>query len=224
MCFSASASFGASIVLGAIGVATLKKVKAPLQVPFAAVPLMFAVQQFSEGMLWVGLSDPAHTSWRHFPIYIFLVFAQLIWPVWVPFSILLLENDTVRKRILLFFTIMGLSISLYLLYCLFVYDVSAEIRSGHIHYTLNFPKALTWISSVMYFIPTVLSLFISSVKRMNMLGFAILLSFITTKVLFGDYLISVWCFFAAMLSLIVLGITSKFDKQLEGKIRWHGMS
>ena len=57
-----------------------------------------------------------------------------------------------------------------------------------------------------------------------MLGFAILLSFITTKVLFGDYLISVWCFFAAMLSLIVLGITSKFDKQLEGKIRWHGMS
>jgi hypothetical protein len=76
----------------------------------------------------------------------------------------------------------------------------------------------------MYFIPTVLSLFISSVKRMNMLGFAILLSFITTKVLFGDYLISVWCFFAAMLSLIVLGITSKFDKQLEGKIRWHGMS
>jgi hypothetical protein len=57
MCFSATASFGASVVLGTIGVATLTKVKERAQVPFAIIPIMFAVQQFTEGILWIGLSD-----------------------------------------------------------------------------------------------------------------------------------------------------------------------
>src|SRR5688500_18586022 len=133
MCFSASASFGASVVLGTVGVITLKKVKAPEQIPFAVIPLMFAVQQLSAGSLWIGLSDPAHAAWRHFPVYIFLIFAQLVWPSWVPFSLLLLERDRVRRKALTFLLIIGLGVSCYLLYCLFVYDVSAEIRSGHIH-------------------------------------------------------------------------------------------
>ena len=218
MCFSASASFGASVVLGTVGVITLRKVKEPAQIPFAVIPLMFAVQQFSEGMLWIGLSDSAHASWRHFPVYIFLVFAQLVWPAWVPFSILLLEKDRIRKRILTFFFIMGLSIAGYLLYCIFAYDVSAEIRSGHIHYTLNFPLTFTLISSVLYFTPTVVSLFVSSIKRMVFLGFAILISFLVTKIFLQDFLISVWCFFAAMLSLVVLGFTSmNFTAKAQGR-------
>lgn len=213
MCFSASASFGASVVLGTIGVVTIRKVKAPTLVPFAIIPLIFAVQQASEGMLWLGLSDPGHASWRHFPVYIFLTFAQLIWPSWIPFSILLLEKDRNRKRILVGLLAMGLSISGYLLYCLFTYPVAAEIQSGHIHYQLNFPLAFVPISGVLYFVPTVISLFVSSVRKMPYLGLAILLSFIATKIYFDDYLISVWCFFAALLSLIVLGITANASKQ-----------
>lgn len=213
MCFSASASFGASAVLGTIGVVTLTKVKEPKQVPFAIIPIIFAIQQLSEGMLWIGLSDPGHASWRHFPVYIFLIFAQLIWPVWIPFSVLLLERERTRKRILTVLLAMGLSISLYLLYCLFNYPVSAEISSGHIHYTLNFPMALAGISSVLYFIPTATSLFFSSVKRMPILGGAILMSFILTKLFFEDYIISIWCFFAAVLSMVVLLIISTFGGQ-----------
>lgn len=209
MCFSASASFGASIVLGSIGVVTLRKIKQPSQIPFAAVPLMFAVQQVSEGMLWIGLSDPSHASWRHFPVYIFLIFAQIIWPSWIPFSVLLLEKNRIRKRVLMVFLGMGLSISMYLLYCLMVYDVSAEIRSGHIHYTLNFPLSFSWIGSVFYFIPTVISLLVSGVRRIWILGLAILTSFIATQLFFEDYVISIWCFFAAVLSMIVLWITSQ---------------
>jgi len=210
MCFSANASFGASIVLGTIGVVTIRKVKEPMLIPFAVIPLLFAVQQASEGVLWLGLSNPSHASWRHFPVYIFLTFAQLIWPSWVPFSILLIEKDRNRKRLLTILLIMGLGISAYLLYCLFSYPVSAEIQFGHIHYKLNFPLAFAPISGVLYFIPTVISLFVSSVKKMPYLAIAILISFIATKIFFDDYLISVWCFFAAMLSLIVLGITSSF--------------
>lgn len=43
MCFSASASFGTSVVLGTIGVVTLAKVKRCVQLLFAFIPVMFAV-------------------------------------------------------------------------------------------------------------------------------------------------------------------------------------
>jgi len=211
MCFSANASFGASVVLGTIGVATIRKVKHPALFPFAAIPLLFAVQQASEGVLWIGLSDPSHASWRHFPVYIFLTFAQLIWPSWVPLSIMLLEKNKGRRTMLIILLLIGLSISIYLLFCLFWYSVSAEIQSGHIHYRLNFPLAFAPVSGVLYFIPTVVSLFVSSVRRMRYLALAILISFIGTKIFFDDYLISVWCFFAALLSLVVLAITTSLE-------------
>ena len=213
MCFSASASFGASVVLGAIGVVTLTKVKEPAQVPFAVIPMLFAVQQLSEGLLWMGLSDPGQGSWENYPIYIFLVFAQLIWPVWIPFSVLLLEEVRFRRRILAVLMTVGFSLSAYLLYCIFNYDVTAEIVSGHIRYTLSFPIELAALSSVLYFLSTVVSLFISGVKRMPVLGTAILLSLILTRLFLVDYFISVWCFFAALLSLAILFIISGLNNQ-----------
>lgn len=111
----------------------------------------------------------------------------------------------------------GLLISTYLLYCLFTYEISAEVREGHIHYNLNFPLAFSNISGVFYFIPTVVSLFVSGLKRMWILGLAILTSFIATQLFFEDYVISVWCFFAAILSLIVLWITTQFNKDVVTK-------
>ena len=55
MCFSANASFIAGATISAIGVVTLKKVKAPSQIVFASIPLIFGVQQLSEGVLWLTI-------------------------------------------------------------------------------------------------------------------------------------------------------------------------
>ena len=48
MCFSASASFIAAGVIGTIGVATLRHVREPRTLLFAAVPLLFAVHETSD--------------------------------------------------------------------------------------------------------------------------------------------------------------------------------
>jgi hypothetical protein len=210
MCFSAGASFGASAVLGVVGVATIKKTKLSNQIPFASIPLLFAVQQAAEGVLWIGLSDISHVSWKHFPVYIFLVFAQLVWPVWIPFSILMLEENAARRTVIQVMLGAGITISLYLMYCMSAYDVKAEIHSGHILYTLDFPTTFIWISSVLYFIPIVVPLFVSSVRTIPLLGLAVLMSFIGAKIYFAEHLISVWCFFAAMLSAGIFWMTSKF--------------
>ena len=53
MCFSASANFIGSVVLGAIGVVTLTEVKHRRELLFAAMPLLFALHQFTEGFVWL---------------------------------------------------------------------------------------------------------------------------------------------------------------------------
>jgi len=212
MCFSAGASFAASAIIGTIGIVTLKKAKTNGEIPFASIPLLFAGQQAAEGMVWIGLSSGNSESWKHFPVYIFLIFAQLVWPVWVPFSVLRLENDLARRTIIKAILGVGVCTSLYLLYCILVYDVRAEIHSEHILYTLSFPAAFTWIISVFYFVPTVVTLFISSVKRVQLLGLAVLVSFVFSKIYFTEHLISVWCFFAGILSIIVFWIILTLKK------------
>ena len=149
---------------GSVGVATVKNAKEPSQIPFAAIPLIFAIQQAVEGCVWVGLQNANQESWLYSSIYLFLFFAQVVWPLWVPLSILLLEKNQTRKRIMRVIFAIGASASLYLLYCLVAYDVKAEIHSGHIKYTFDLPLSLVWISSVCYFIPVVIPL-LSPVQR-----------------------------------------------------------
>ena len=77
MCFSATASFGASIVLSAIGVVSIKKVQHHYQCMFAAIPLLFAIQQFSEGILWLTLPYPDLHYFQSVTTLFYLVFAQI---------------------------------------------------------------------------------------------------------------------------------------------------
>jgi hypothetical protein len=92
MCFSATASFGAGIVLSAIGVASLKKVIHPSQTLFAAIPILFAVQQLCEGFLWLALTHPGYSFLQDFTTYLFLSFAQVLWPLYVPLAVYLFQE------------------------------------------------------------------------------------------------------------------------------------
>jgi hypothetical protein len=123
MCFSASASFGAGIVLSAIGIASLKKTKQPSQSFFASIPLLFAVQQITEGFLWLALKNPGYGFLLQPATYIFLAFAQIIWPTFVPLAIFLLEKKPNRLKTLRMLIGIGAIISLYLSFCLFSYPV-----------------------------------------------------------------------------------------------------
>jgi hypothetical protein len=183
-------------------------------------PSLFAVQQAAEGALWIALSGDNGESWKYFPLYIFLIFAQLVWPVWIPFSVLRLEHDRTRATILKWILGMGICVSLYLMYCLFAYKVSAEIQSRHILYSLRFPTAFTWIVSMFYFVPTVVPLFVSSTKKIQLLGLAVLASFVFSMIYFSQHLISVWCFFAGIISLVIFWIVLRFKKHEQLSNYW----
>jgi len=217
MCFSVEASFGAGIVLSAIGVASIKKVQSPSQIVFASIPLIFSVQQITEGFLWLALSNPIYASLQQVTTYTFLLIAQIVWPIWVPLAILLAEKEDKRKTIQKLLVIVGVLLSSYMAYCLFSYNVQAKIIGYHISYEQNYPLALTLAGGVFYFIATIVPPFFSTIKRMWLLGVAILISYIITIAFYQNYFVSVWCFFASVISILVFVIMNEI-KKLDKKI------
>jgi hypothetical protein len=76
MCFSAEASFSLSVVLVSAGVYCVKNTtsKNRLLLPVAFIPFFFAIQQFSEGWVWLGLRWDNNALVKIFAM-VFLFFA-----------------------------------------------------------------------------------------------------------------------------------------------------
>ena len=81
MCFSTAASFGASAILSVAGVAAVTQAQTKAQRLFAAIPFIFSIQQFFEGLLWLSIKNPDFVTDRSVPAYFFLFFALVLWPV-----------------------------------------------------------------------------------------------------------------------------------------------
>jgi hypothetical protein len=212
MCFSASASFGAGLVLAVISVASLKKARPGPETFFACIPLIFSIQQCTEGFVWLSLSDPSFAFMKTAATVIFLFIAQVVWPFMVPLSISLLEKNEKRKMALKILVGVGVLVSVYLGFCLFTYHVEAKIIGQHISYEQIYPLSLGRYGGLFYIIATIGPPFFSSVKRMWILGTAILISYIITAIFYNDYIVSVWCFFASVISISVLVILYEINK------------
>lgn len=206
MCFSAQASFTSGVVLSAIGVATFKKAKLPEQKVFAAVPFLFALQQFAEGVLWITLKSNGYADLQNVAEHIFLTAALVGWPFIVPLSLYLMEPLKPRKKILAFLTGAGGVLSLTYAYCLIFFQVTPEIRGFHIQYNDQFPWEIVHYALALYMTVTIVPFFISSVRRMWIFGTLVALSCVVTGIFYGQYLTSVWCFFASALSASIYWI------------------
>ncbi len=219
MCFSETVSFGAAVALTTIGVFTLKKVEKPNQILFASIPLLFALQQFTEGFVWMSLMHPKYAAMEHSATILFLFFAQVLWPLFVPLSMFIMEKNKARKTILMSFAILGIVVALYRFYWLLDINIQAKIIENHITYKFDTRSDFTKYYSVVYFLTTVVSTFISTVKKMKILGIAILLSVIISRIFFYHYFISVWCFMAAIISVFVYIIVKEMQKTLRAENR-----
>jgi hypothetical protein len=203
MCFSAGASFAGGVLISAVGVASVRKVEKPTQRLFAGIPLFFGFQQFAEGVLWATLRSGGHEWLQNAATHIFLITAMVIWPVMIPLSMWFMEEGKKRKNILAGLIVTGGLLSLFYAFCLISYNVTPQISGFHIQYVDEIPKTLVTIASFFYPAATVAPLFISSVRRMWLFGIVITASYLVTGIFFAQYLTSVWCFFAALISVLI---------------------
>lgn len=214
MCFSAEASFVGGVLISAVGVATVRKIHKPNQILFGSIPLFFGLQQFAEGLLWSSLPSADHVILQQASTYVFLAMALVIWPSMIPLSVFLMEKDKSRKKWLLTFLIAGVLLSVYYATCLVFYNVSPEIMEFHIYYANDFPKTIGLIAFIIYLLVTITPLFISSIQRTHIMGALMLFSCVVTLIFFTQFLTSVWCFFAALISVVVYWILHDSKKRV----------
>jgi len=200
MCFSASASFIAGTSLCAIGVAALKKTRTKTEVPFALIPLLFGIQQLIEGVIWLTFRYDAPLL-KQTMTYLYSGFSHVLWPMYVPFAMSFMESARWRKKVMWAFEVAGVSVGLYLLYFIVTRPVVAEIAGRHIVY--DSPHFYLIPVMVLYLASTCLTGFFSTHGFVKLFGVLMLLSFIAAYIAHAMALVSIWCFFAAVLSLLI---------------------
>ena len=134
MCFSAAANFVGSGVLGTIGVITLTKVKHRRELLFASLPTLFAIHQFIEGFVWLGLDGAISPAVTHDMGAAFMLYAQGLLPFLLPLSVLLFEPNVKSRRRMLPFLVIGGLTTLYILWALTAYSLQVFVKGNSIVY------------------------------------------------------------------------------------------
>ena len=202
MCFSSAANFVGSGVLGTIGVATLTKVKHKRELLFASLPTLFAVHQFIEGFVWLGLDGMMSPAVTQKMGAAFVLYAQGLLPFVIPLSVLLFEPDKKSRRRMIPFLVIGTLTTLYMLWALIAYPLHIFVKENSIVY-INDGTNNT-VLAVLYVIATCGSLFFSKVRDMVIFGAANLVILLTVMAVKRYAFTSLWCAYAAVASVIIL--------------------
>jgi hypothetical protein len=172
---------------------------------FAAIPLGFAAQQATEGIVWLTVNAPAHAMLHRAAVFGFLAFALVVWPIWVPWSLRVAERDPARRKWLTRLTWAGVFVSLGAAVLLTRWEPRAYIEGSSVHYNFGVPTGT--VSHVLlvaaYAAPALVSFFVSTIELSDVFGAALVLSMGAALLIRAETLTSVWCFFAAGLSVLV---------------------
>jgi hypothetical protein len=202
VCFSAAANFTGSGVLGTIGVLTLTRVKHRRELLFASLPTLFAIHQFTEGFVWLGLDGVLSPAVTHSMAAAFMLYAQGLLPFLLPLSVLLFEPDARSRRHMLPFLAIGCLTALYILWALIAYPTQTFIRSNSIVY-IN-PATNNIVVAILYVIATCGSLLFSKIRNMVIFGLANVAILLVVMAVKRYAFTSVWCAYAAVASVIIL--------------------
>jgi hypothetical protein len=208
LCISAEVSFslsGALIVGGSYCVHQARRIDERF-LPLAAIPLVFAAQQFCEGWVWTGI---AHADARLTSVAAtcFLFFALWFWPVWIPLSMQFVARSRGTRWFLRAMTGVGLVIGGVLMFPTVLAPawLVISVENHSIHYNIDpspiFHAVPGVVWQVAYIAVVSTPLFVVSEKKLIHAGVAVILSAAITRVFFDYAFASMWCLFAAALSL-----------------------
>lgn len=201
MCFSATASFTVAAATAAVGFAAVRQVRHRPELFLAVVPLLFAAQQVTEGLLWLQLSGDGDSGTVAALSFAYLLFANILWPAYTAVAVLLIEPDPRRRRIFGAIAVIGSALSIYLLAGLIGDPVSAGIRNHSIGYSGE-PNPLSW-QQIPYLVCVCAPLLLSSHRIIQVFGAVVLAGFLVSAYAYAVTFVSVWCFFAAANSTLI---------------------
>lgn len=201
MCFSVQADLTAGVILLPVAALSLREVRHAREVPFAALPLLFALHQLVEALVWAGVNGDVSSGVQHVATLVYLIYAFPVLPTLVPTAVLLLEPHGSRLRVAPFVAL-GLVVSAYLAYVVLADPVRVVEHSHALEYSTGIQHGAVWAALYVAAVigPSVLSGYrsILAFGVLNLVGLAVV------AVLYVQLFASVWCVYAALSSLLVL--------------------
>ena len=178
-------------------------------VAICALPILLALQQLFEGLVWIGGEAGNVAAVEHYSL-AYMFFAWLAWPVWVPTSTYVLEPPG-RRTLYLVFVILGaiLGAGQYLPYfahqgwLTVTFLPHVIVYGGTEMFDFLMAREFTY---TMYIATVILPLLLSSKPEIRVFGVLVALVLATTFVFFRYAYISVFCFGGAMMSLYLVGM------------------
>ena len=220
MCFSPSASFTAATVLALSSVYALNKTRTSGKKTFyliAIMPLLFAVQQFFEGFIWLSLKDVIDSSDTTLDTlsYIYLFFAYAFWPFWIPLAISIFDQK--RRALFYSLTVLGFIFMASTIIHFVIHPnlIAARMLDQSICYLNSCVFRFHW-SLIIYLALTVGSMLAATSNLLKILGCVIFFSAILAYFVYQQTFVSVWCFFSAVISLFICYISYRLDKEAKG--------
>lgn len=201
MCFSATASFAASVVLSGTGTLALHQAETKEDRFLASIPFLFAIQQFFEGLVWLF---PTHGALTSVLAYAFLFFAFLLWPVYVPHVAYIHEPPGIRKDLLQGLRWIGALGSAALFLILLTNPLHVVVVQQSLCYKVDVLLPYIAEGIVLYVIVTVGSLLLSTNRFLRLFGMGALATACMAWQFYHYAFTSVWCFFAALMSVVLV--------------------
>jgi hypothetical protein len=209
MCFSSDASFAAGAVLIPAGTYCIVSAirKRPRYLPLAVLPLLFGVQQLSEGFVWLGLHRDDPEMVRSASL-VFLFFALAFWPFWLPALTALMETQK-RKRVLFFGLSLLSTFWFWALYYPLITGPDSLLATSAVHHHVDYDISrlpiYNYISKiplrVIYFLCVALPLAFGSEGLGHIPGIVFGISAVFAAIVYSHAFVSVWCFLAALLTV-----------------------
>jgi hypothetical protein len=237
MCFSATASFTAAALLLPVGGIALARSLSSADgiepadstaLPLALSPLLFGLQQAIEGVVWIGVEGGGEAAWLAPAALLYLFFAYGFWPGWIPFAVLRFEGagrsgsaSGWRRGLMKVLLVCGLLMGSLLWLPLLFEAVSPVpmVVEGSLRYptpTLFAGLGLDWLGEGLYAVVIGGALLFSASFPARLYALSLLVAFALTEWLYRPAFSSVWCYFCALLSLLILVIV--WDRGTSGGV------
>lgn len=180
---------------------SLREVRRLREVPFAALPLLFAAHQLIESLVWLGVDGVVSHTVQQAAALIYVLFAFPVLPTLVPAAVLLLEPHGARLRVTPFLAV-GLVVSAYLTYVVLGGPLVVEEHSHALVYRVGLENGVAW--AVLYILAVVGPSLMSGYKSIVAFGALNLVGLTLVALAYQVAFASIWCVFAALSSVLVL--------------------
>ena len=201
MCYSPTASFVSAALIGTVGVTTLKHVRSPNTLLFGATPILFALHQFTEGLVWLGLQGRIGSVGRDHAAFLFTLYAQGVLPFLMPLAVALMEPAGWRRKAVFGLTAVGAVAAAWDAYGLIFLPTRVFVD----HNAIAYRNAMTGnlAISLLYIASSCGALLLSTYRVVRWYGILNVIALVIVEIVREYAFASIWCFYAALMSIML---------------------